>query len=365
MRSVRAVTDHGLTIHKKRLENRRAHYMQNTQTSESVEKQTQPMAPCSEMGYGKFTFTLRELLADTSTPPGHIVEGGILVPGGITLIHGKPKTRKSFLAIQLGMHLAGGTPWLGFKIPQPKRVLYVQAELTYHAMRSRVYQMSARLMEGKNTSNLMVTERFQKRIDNPDEYNSIKKMIEGVNVDVIIIDPLVYFHGSSENSNDEMGKVMSSFRSLVDETGTSLVLVHHDGKSFELSGGDASRGASAIFGAVDTDVHIGTESSKGPYHTHQELSFSMRHSRTPDPRKIYFDDNSLTFCENHFTTDEAKLLQIVLDARYSDRQTLAKKVEEVLGCKKSKAYSLIKESIESQTIFVNDAGLITIPDSEF
>ena len=339
--------------------------MTTNQIAATIKHQLPTFRPVGSNKNENITYTLKEILADTSIPPKHIVEKGILVPGGITLIHGKPKTRKSFLAIQLGLHLACGTPWLGFKVSKPQKALYIQAELSYHALRGRLHEMSRKLRLGKDTSKLIVSDCIHKNIDNPDEYSALRRMIINSKAEVIIIDPLVYFHGKSENSNDEMGKVMSCLRSLVNETSTALVLVHHDGKTNDYSGGDSSRGASAIFGAVDTDIQISKETTKGSSIPHQKLNFSMRHSKTPDTKNIYFDDETLTFSENHITSDEVKLLQVVVDHPLSDRPTITLKLQEVLQCGKSKAYELIRASLASETLLVNDAGLIVLPIPEF
>jgi hypothetical protein len=313
----------------------------------------------------KITYKLDEILSDQTTAPKHIVERGILVPGGITLLHGKPKTRKSFLAIQLGMNIASGTPFLGFNISQKKNVLIIQAELNFFAIKGRLQKMILNKMMGGTHKNLAITDCLSEHIDNDDQYAKLKSLILRERAEVVIIDPLVFFHGSSENSNDEMGTVMSRFRSLVVETGISLVLVHHDGKSFDLKGGDAGRGASAIYGAVDTDISIGAEIAKKSQPACQLLNFSMRHSRTPDTLKIYFDNESLTFSRTHVASGLAKLLQIVCDNPGSDKQNLVLKIQESFGCGKSKAYSLIKGAIASGDIEMDDSENIIIPNSEF
>jgi hypothetical protein len=312
----------------------------------------------------KNTYKLDEILSDQTTAPKHIVERGILVPGGITLLHGKPKTRKSFLAIQLGMNIASGSPFLGFNIPQKKNVLIIQAELNFYAIKGRVQKMILNKMMGGAHRNLTITDCLSEHVDNDEQYAKLKSMILREKAEVVIIDPLVFFHGSSENSNDEMGNVMSRFRSLVVETGISLILVHHDGKSFDLKGGDSSRGASSIFGAVDTDISIGTATKGKTHPIHQWLNFSMRHSRTPDSFRIYFDDESLTFSTTHVTSDLAKLLQVVSDHPSAGKKYLVTKTEEAIGCGKSKAYSLIKGAIASGDIELDEAGNINIPNSE-
>lgn len=70
-------------------------------------------------------------------------------------------------------------------------------------------------------------------------------------VKLLVIDPLIYFNGGSENDNEEMGRLMVTLDRVAAETGAAVVVVHHASKGGQ--GGainDATqaaiRGASAL-----------------------------------------------------------------------------------------------------------------------
>ena len=73
-------------------------------------------------------------------------------------------------------------------------------------------------------------------------------------IDVLVLDPLVAFHGVSENDNGMMEQVVSEFARIAEATGSCVELVHHTRKRQGGTGGELtdedSRGASAIGNAA-------------------------------------------------------------------------------------------------------------------
>jgi RecA-family ATPase len=75
-------------------------------------------------------------------------------------------------------------------------------------------------------------------------------------VDVVVLDPLVAFHGVDENNNTYMHRLLDALRDGIREADAALILVHHEAKPAELPrlGGARLRGASAIHGAADNVI---------------------------------------------------------------------------------------------------------------
>ena len=63
---------------------------------------------------------------------------------------------------------------------------------------------------------------------------------------LIVIDTLRRSHDCDENSNGAMSKVLRNFEEMAEQTGASVLLLHHENKG---GAGDAGAGASAIRGA--------------------------------------------------------------------------------------------------------------------
>lgn len=74
------------------------------------------------------------------------------------------------------------------------------------------------------------------------------------NIDVVVFDTLaMMMTGMEENSNDDMGRVVSWLQNLQANTGATILLLHHTTKSTE---NVTPRGASALTGAVASQVLV-------------------------------------------------------------------------------------------------------------
>ena len=80
--------------------------------------------------------------------------------------------------------------------------------------------------------------------------------IERLSLSLVIIDPLVMWElGVKKNAADEMTRLMYGLRRIVQKTGCTILVVHHNRKG----GGDYGegiRGSSAIYGAVDFALEL-------------------------------------------------------------------------------------------------------------
>lgn len=85
----------------------------------------------------------------------------------------------------------------------------------------------------------------------PSSVDGVIGGIRRLEVDVMVVDPLVHSHTADENSNDQMGEVMHAWREVAERGNCCVELVHHIRKN---NGADTSaedmRGAASIMGAV-------------------------------------------------------------------------------------------------------------------
>lgn len=68
---------------------------------------------------------------------------GLLDPQSITVIGGGSKIGKTIFALNLGLSLAQGKPYLGFPIISPVRVLFIQQEVRDVSVQKRLKSMLA------------------------------------------------------------------------------------------------------------------------------------------------------------------------------------------------------------------------------
>lgn len=178
-----------------------------------------------------------------------LVDGIVLVNSYVRII-GKSNHGKSFLAVDLAGHIATGTSWCGHTVRQG-RVAYVAAEDPEGIMlRVRAWEHRHRMSLGKN---------FLLRIDGVQvsenaAWTQLIADMKGYLPTVIFFDTqAASTYGIKENDNDEAGFMNQQMKMLKQETGATVVLIHHKGHT-----GEHGRGASSVIGALDTEISIET-----------------------------------------------------------------------------------------------------------
>lgn len=179
-----------------------------------------------------------------------------IVPGLIEaeqkfLISGNPKTRKTFIAIELMEAVANCTAFMGFAdwTPnEPGNVMFVEEEGPRRELAVRV----AKIFGQNGTDRVRIIHREGVKFDDPVALSLLRQDVLRFKPKLLIIDPLASIHTGDENDATAMGIVMNAANSLLRALPTMAIgIVHHSGKS-----GPGARGSSAIWGAVDTEIRV-------------------------------------------------------------------------------------------------------------
>ena len=194
---------------------------------------------------------------------------GWIPKGGLTMIYGPPKSGKSFIVMALVLALDHGERWLGHPVDGRCRSLYVALEgRSGLKIRSEAWhEYFERDVEAGQS--LIQTGRV-----NLAEYEHTDAIIDAVTehgIELVIIDTLAKAtSGMDENSAKDMGRIIDQTRRIQEETGATVILVHHTGH------GDTNRerGSSALAGAVDSSILVKTGKMSAPL---------VKDGRTPEP----------------------------------------------------------------------------------
>ena len=161
-----------------------------------------------------------------------------LIPEGLTLLVGRPKMGKSWLALSLAIEVASGGKALG-NIPVK------QGKAVYFALEDNERRLQARcasLMEDRSIEEgqLMFSttiDKFYKKEENKSEENGLAQLEDlidemGEELRVIFIDTLALVtpKGKNENSYSDNYDYISGIQKLAIEKGVAIVLVHHTRK---------------------------------------------------------------------------------------------------------------------------------------
>lgn len=191
-------------------------------------------------------------LATTPQPITPIMIG-VLDAGDKMVIIGQSKTRKSFFAEQLAIITACGGNFLGFDIPNKKKVLLIQLEIRQNQYHWRCVKMCKALeIEPHELENLwVVNARGSAQIP-----QLLEDRIDELKPEVIIIDPFYKVITGDENKAEDVKLILRSFDALAEKTGAAIVYVHHDKKGISGDHQLTDRGAGSGVLARDFDSAI-------------------------------------------------------------------------------------------------------------
>lgn len=174
--------------------------------------------------------------------------GEAVIPeGGDVMIYGDGGASKTTLSIDLAFHLAAGDDWLGLRIPDPCRVLLVEAEGPRPLFRAKLRAKRDAWKGSDIADRLRVHEAPWAQFRFPAV--RVAEAAGELEVDVLIVGPLTRVGmdelGTLQQVRDFMGEV-GRFRA---RTGRRLavILLHHESKRGTVSG--------AWEGAGDTLIH--------------------------------------------------------------------------------------------------------------
>ena len=178
---------------------------------------------------------------------------GWLGMGQFGVLFGPPKSGKSFMALDLAMHIAHGWPWLDDIETRAGGVFYIAAEGGEGVKKRMATWAKEFPMRNPNAPFYMSPHRFDLFSDETGitaiaEYVNAAGAATGTPFRLIVADTLARVFGpGDENFTGDMNRVIENCDRLRELTGCAVLLVHHSGK-------DASRGmrgAQSLYGAVD------------------------------------------------------------------------------------------------------------------
>lgn len=178
-------------------------------------------------------------------PPVPIVSG-LLFRNTLAWLIGKSGSMKSFVALDLAAHVAGGKPWGSRKVWGGIVVYLVAEGGPGMPLRVRAWQEQ----NGPMADELIMLPRAVQVAGAG--WPAFVGACAHLGPVLIVVDTQARVTvGVKENDNAEMGAMIDRLDKLRQATGACVLIVHHIGRS-----GDDARGASAIDGAQDTELKL-------------------------------------------------------------------------------------------------------------
>lgn len=207
---------------------------------------------------------------------------------GFNVLVGAPKARKSTLRRYLtACALAGASAFGRFPCRnRVTRVLICFGEGAIEAEGALMHRACALAGLTDAGRRVRLIKPFGFHLDQRLSLEALKDYVADEGFDLVIIDPLLYFHGREENDALGMGKVCTALIELA--TTTAVVVIHHTAKAQantpERPVTHRGRGSSTLGGAADTYLEL---TRTGP--TTHCLEFATRSAEEPEKLFLNYD----------------------------------------------------------------------------
>ena len=198
----------------------------------------------------------------------------------VGIVGGEPKCCKSFLALDLAVAVASGTPCLRrFCVPKPGRVLLYAAEDALHIVRSRLEGICAAADIDLRDLDVHVITAPTLRLDLAADRDRLERTVVDLAPRLLVLDPFVRLHRIDENASGEVAPLLAYLRELQRRHHLAVLLVHHAKKSGgRLRAGQALRGSSEFHAWGDSNLYLRREGSK--------LTLTVEHRAAPSTPAI-------------------------------------------------------------------------------
>lgn len=190
----------------------------------------------------------------------------------VGIIGGEPKCCKSFLALDLAVSVAAGTPCLRrFAVAKPGRVLLYAAEDALHIVRRRLDGICAAAGVDLANIDVQVITAPSLRLDLDADRASLAETIARLKPRLLLLDPFVRLHRIDENASGEVAPLLAYLRELQRRHGLAVILVHHARKGAgNMRAGQALRGSSEFHAWGDSNLYLRRDAE-------ERLSLSVEH----------------------------------------------------------------------------------------
>jgi len=196
-------------------------------------------------------------LADRAEEQSWLVTG-LWSDQAVGIIGGEPKCCKSFLALDLAVSVAAGTPCLRrFSVPNPGRVLLYAAEDALHIVRRRLDGICAAAGLKLIDLDVQVITAPSLRLDLDADRANLEETIAKLRPRLLILDPFVRLHRIDENVSGEVAPLLAFLRELQRRHGIAVVVVHHARKGAgNVRAGQSLRGSSEFHAWGDSNLYL-------------------------------------------------------------------------------------------------------------
>jgi len=197
---------------------------------------------------------------------------GLWSAEAVGIVGGEPKCCKSFLALDMAVAVASGSPCLRrFPTPTRGRVLLFAAEDSPTVVRQRLCGIATASGLALDALDIHVIVAPVLRLDIELDQRRLEETVSALRPMLLVLDPFVRLHRIDENASAEVAPLLDYLRGLQRRHQVAVVLVHHARKgASHLRAGQALRGSSELHAWGDSNLYLRRQGD-------EQLSLTVEH----------------------------------------------------------------------------------------
>jgi hypothetical protein len=176
----------------------------------------------------------------------------------VGLLGGPPKAFKTWVAAELALAVATGSPALGrFAVPEPGPVLFFGAEDPPPDLRTRFDGIARARRLDLAHAPVLLLDIAQLRLDDATHLDRLRRTLAHHTPRLLVLDPFVRLvTGLDENSARDVSAVLGALRTLQREHDVAILLVHHMRKSPAAHPAQQLRGSGDFSAWADSALYL-------------------------------------------------------------------------------------------------------------
>lgn len=303
--------------------------------------------------------TMREFISTKIETPRSYLGDNLLIPEGMMVLYGDTGVYKSWFLTNMAFALASGQPFLGYPVPKPIRVLYLNCEISEGAFQDRIELMRARYPDAMlddcfyrdfRDISLPTTRDYTK----VDSWRLLAELIEESQATYAILDPMANVFTGNENNGDHVTAFTKGLSTIAKQLHCGIVLAHHQRKGFRdrdgstvSAGSDELRGHTSLKGWADTIGHLKKVVTANGERV--ELVWDKtRHLETPPPETLIF--NKKYGILEKSADNPMTVVQEVLASGPMRRSDVVETMKERVGWAERRTIDYMKDLVSSNKV---------------
>lgn len=211
---------------------------------------------------------------------------------GLAFIYAGTGLGKTLFALNLAYAIAAGGNFLKYSCPKPRKVLYIDGEMAFNQIHSRLMQIKNKQGELDNPKNfsLLTPDKVlpfrMPKIDSLTDQQIYEEIIAVGEYEVIVFDSLSMLSSFDENKSNEW-IIVQDWLLKLRSFGKTVIVIHHAGK--DKSG---YRGTSRMLDCVDVAISLQPIKEES---LEEEKKFSKKFKVVYEKARIFGDADVLPF----------------------------------------------------------------------